>query len=226
MGPLRQAMQQEPTTELLTQAAEPPSPGPAQPVAACSHGPSAGAVCSSNCRPDMASAAESPPVRGHNDQTSQGEPPLCPALSLPAFSCPGPGRSAAPARPFRRLPGRFHECSCVPDASVLLCADSQGHQPSRRAQRETTLSSLSSTVSRGVSPVALAVVGLYAVSRKFPGNFQLITCPAVSSCFDVTLAQTITSALLESLLESLLELMLVLMECTLQPHNLHMYYNT
>jgi hypothetical protein len=221
MGPLRQAMQQEPTTELLTQAAEPPSPGPAQPVAACSHGPSAGAVCSSNCRPDVASAAESPPVRGHNDQTSQGEPPLCPALSLPAFSCPGPGRSA-----FRRLPGRFHECSCVPDASVLLCADSQGHQPSRRAQRETTLSSLSSTVSRGVSPVALAVVGLYAVSRKFPGNFQLITCPAVSSCFDVTLAQTITSALLESLLESLLELMLVLMECTLQPHNLHMYYNT
>jgi hypothetical protein len=226
MVPLRQAMQQEPIAELLTQAAEPPSPGPAQPVAACSHSPSAGAVCSSNCRPDMASTAESPPVRGHNDQTSQGEPPLCPALSLSAFSCPGPGRSAAPARPFRRLPGRFHECSCVPDASVLLCADSQGHQPSRRAQRETTLSSLSSTVSRGVSPVALAVVGLYAVSRKFPGNFQLITCPAVSSCFDVTLAQTITSALLESLLESLLELMLVLMECTLQPHNLHMYYNT
>jgi hypothetical protein len=141
MGPLRQAMQQEPTTELLTQAAEPPSPGPAQPVAACSHGPSAGAVCSSNCRPDVASAAESPPVRGHNDQTSQGEPPLCPALSLSAFSCPGPGRSAAPARPFRRLPGRFHECSCVPDASVLLCADSQGHQPTMQAMKPS-LSSL------------------------------------------------------------------------------------
>jgi hypothetical protein len=141
MGPLRQAMQQEPTAELLTQAAEPPSPGPAQPVAACSHGPSAGAVCSSNCRPDMASTAESPPVRGHNDQTSQGEPPLCPALSLSAFSCPGPGRSAAPARPFRRLPGRFHECSCVPDASVLLCADSQGHQPTMQAMKPS-LSSL------------------------------------------------------------------------------------
>ena len=85
MGPLRQAMQQEPTTELLTQAAEPPSPGPAQPVAACSHGPSAGAVCSSNCRPDVASAAESPPVRGHNDQTRQAKVSLPSAQHSP---CP------------------------------------------------------------------------------------------------------------------------------------------
>jgi hypothetical protein len=138
VDPLRQAMQQEPTTELLTQAAQPPSPGPAQPVAACRHGPAAGAACSSNCRPDMAGATESPPVRGHNDQTSQGEPPLCPALSLSALFCPGPGRSAAPVRPFRRLPGRFQERSCVPDASVLLCADSQLRTPAqcRRAQRE------------------------------------------------------------------------------------------
>jgi len=120
---LRQGKQQEQSTGHLGQAAEPDSLGSIQAVAACGHGPSAGAVCSSNCRPDMASAAESPPVRGHNDQTSQGEPPLCPALSLSAFSCPGPGRSAAPARPFQRLPGRFHECSCVSDASVMLCAD-------------------------------------------------------------------------------------------------------
>jgi hypothetical protein len=171
MGPLRQAMQQEPTAELLTQAAEPPSPGPAQPVAACSHGPSAGAVCSSNCRPDVASAAESPPVRGHNDQTSQGEPPLCPALSLSAFSCPGPGRSAAPARPFRRLPGRFHECSCVPDASVLLCADSQGHQPTMQAMKPS-LSSPSSRTRTCVWPAALAPT---LAPAMFPGIFRETT---------------------------------------------------
>jgi hypothetical protein len=45
-GPLSQGKQQEPTAEVLEQAAEPPSPGSVQAVAACGHGPSAGAVSS------------------------------------------------------------------------------------------------------------------------------------------------------------------------------------
>ena len=160
-------------------------------------------------------------------------------MSLPsALHSPCPPSSArvlvaqlppsGPSGDFREGSRNVPVCLTHLFCSVQTAKDtSPAGEPTARRSKPNE-SSLSSTVSRGVSPVALAcrrwlTCSFPEVSREFPA---LITCPTVSGCFVVTLAETITSAFLESLLESLLEFLLVLMECTLQPHDLHMYYST
>ena len=127
--------------ELLWQAAQPPSLALVWLVAACSHGPAAGAVSSFKLEARWGSR-----IRGRRQRPGQVRParskPSCILCTLPGHPCaPVLVPRSAPARPSRTLPGSFREYSWVPDVIVVLCADSQGHQPTMQAMKPS-LSSL------------------------------------------------------------------------------------
>jgi len=169
--PLSQGKQQEPMTDVLEQAAEPPSPGSIQALAACGHGPAVGAVSSFKLEARWDGRSRSRRQRPGKVSPARSKP-SCFLCTLPDPPCaPVLVPRSAPARPSRTLPGSFQESSWVSDVYVVLCADSQGHQLATQAKSEQSESRLSRTVSRCVWPAALAVVGSHAVSRNFPGKF-------------------------------------------------------
>ena len=178
-GPLSQGKQQEPMAEVLEQAAEPPSPGSIQALAACGHGPAVGAVSSFKLEARWDGRSRSRRQRPGKVSPARSKP-SCFMCTLPDPPCaPVLVPRGAPARPSRTLPGSFREGSWktwMADACGVLYAG-QPRTPAHHASPENpNENSLSSIVSRCVWPAALAVFRSHAVSRKFPGNFQHVTC--------------------------------------------------
>jgi hypothetical protein len=103
-GPLSQGKQQEPMAEVLEQAAEPPSPGSIQALAACGHGPAVGAVSSFKLEARW---------DGRSRSRRQRPGKVSPARSKPScFMCTLPDPPCAPVLVPRSAPRQ-----ALPDAS-------------------------------------------------------------------------------------------------------------
>ena len=111
-GPLSQGKQQEPTAEVLEQAAKPPSPGSIQALAACGHGPAVGAVSSFKLEARWGNRFRGRRQRPGKVCPARSKPPclLCTLPVPPPVRSPSLGclRQALPDAS-GKVPGRFLE---------------------------------------------------------------------------------------------------------------------